>query len=91
MISELQQIFRIFKLFFLLNGQEVLKELMAEDNYLRVASVMEYDPILGVIEPKANIYRTFLSEGDRFKQVNNELLLLFKISRAYSFLGDSVK
>ena len=91
MISELQQIFRIFKLFFLLNGQEVLKELMAEDNYLRVASVMEYDPILGVIEPKANIYRTFLSEGDRFKQVNNELLLLFKISRTYSFLGDSVK
>ena len=65
MIQELGKLFRIFKGFFLLNGQELLKELMAEDNYLLVASVMEYDGI----DHKMKLYRTFLSDESRFKQV----------------------
>ena len=70
MILELGKLFKIFKSFFLLNGQELLKELMAEDNYLLVAGVMEYDPS-GGIDPKMNLYRTFLSDDSKFKQVTN--------------------
>lgn len=69
MFEELGKLFRIFKCFFLLNGQELLKELMSEDNYLLVAGVMEYDPLLSGIESKMNLYRTFLSDDSRFKQV----------------------
>lgn len=69
MFLELGKIFRIFKSFFLLNGQELLKELMSEENYLLVSGVMEYDPSLG-IEPKTNLYRSFLSDQSKFKQVN---------------------
>lgn len=70
LFSELGTLFRIFKCFFMLNGQELLKELMLEDNYLLVAGVMEYDPALGM-EPKMNLYRTFLSDESHFKQVTN--------------------
>ena len=56
MIEELGKLFRIFKLFFQLNGQELLKELMSEDNYLLVAGVMEYG-----FEPlKRNIFRILI-------------------------------
>ena len=66
MIEDLGKLFRIFKLFFQLNGQELLKELMSEDYYLQVAGVMEYG-----FEPlKRNIFRDFLSNEDRYKQVN---------------------
>ena len=66
MIEDLGKLFRIFKLFFQLNGQELLKELMSEDYYLQVAGVMEYG-----LEPlKRNIFRDFLSNEDRYKQVN---------------------
>lgn len=65
MIEELGKLFRIFKLFFQLNGQELLKELVSEDNYLLVAGVMEYG-----FEPlKQNIFREFLSNENRYKQV----------------------
>jgi hypothetical protein len=71
MFEELGKLFRIFKSFFLLNGQELLKELMAEDNYLLISGVMEYDPSLGGMESKMNLYRTFLSDDSKFKQVND--------------------
>ena len=75
MILELGKLFKIFKSFFLLNGQELLKELMAEDNYLLVAGVMEYDPSLGGGGGGGggvmNLYRTFLSDDSKFKQVTN--------------------
>lgn len=65
MIEELGKLFRIFKLFFQLNGQELLKELMSEDYYLLVAGVMEYG-----FEPlKRNIFREFLSIENKYKQV----------------------
>ena len=68
MIEDLGKLFRIFKLFFQLNGPELLKELMAEDNYLLVAGVLEYG-----FEPlKGNIFRDFLAINDTYKQVNIE-------------------
>lgn len=73
MLLELGKLFRIFKSFFFLNGQELLKELMAEDNYLLVAGIMEYDPSLGGggMETNMKLYRTFLSDDSKFKQVTN--------------------
>lgn len=78
LIEELGKLFRIFKLFFQLNGQELLKELMSEDNYLLVAGVMEYgfDPL------KRNIFREFLSNEYRYKQVINSV---YCISYTYRF------
>lgn len=79
MFEELGKLFRIFKCFFLLNGQELLKELMSEENYLLVAGVMEYDPLLSGIESKMNLYRTFLSDDSKFKQVRSciNIILFF--------------
>lgn len=62
----LQGLFRVMKCVFLLNNQEVLKELMAEDNVLEVAGVFEYDPTFADIKPE---FRAYLSDKNRFKQV----------------------
>ena len=68
--GELTRLFNIFKLFFLLNGQDVVKELMSEENVLGVAGVMEYDPlVIGSDWKSKNVYRSFLSDENKFKQV----------------------
>lgn len=64
--EHLQRLFRIFKYIFLLNNQEILKELMQEDNFLEVAGVFEYDPSFGEVKPD---FRTYLSDRQRFKQI----------------------
>lgn len=63
--TELCCLVRVFKCIFLLNNQEILKELLAEDNFLEVAGVFEYESESGM---KAE-YREYLSDRNRFKQV----------------------
>lgn len=70
MSDELGKLFRIFKLFFQLSGQELVKELLGEDHYLQVAGVMEYG-----FEPlRRDIFRNLLSMDDRYKQVKQYCL-----------------
>lgn len=76
MAEELGKLFRIFKFLFLLNSQDILIECLSEANYLSVAGIMEHDP--NTSDTLVNVYRTFLSEGDRFKQLvplNDENIL----------------
>lgn len=80
MLEELGKLFRIFKFFFLLNGQEILKELMAPDHFLLVAGVMEYDPLYGPEHAKQQVFRKYLSDSEKFKQVKVLLVVMSPIN-----------
>lgn len=69
MEPELGRLFQIFKCIFLLNNQEILRELFYEGNYLDVAGVMEYYPVI-LHGEKGIKYRMYLADKSRFKQVN---------------------
>ncbi len=89
--ANLQILFRVLKCVFLLNNQEVLKELMSEDNYLEVAGVFEYDPSFADVKPE---FRSYLSDKQRFKQVipinDHEVLGLIHQTFRLQFFKDVV-
>ena len=89
--ANLQVLFRILKCVFLLNNQEILKELMSEDNYLEVAGVFEYDPSFSDSKPE---FRAYLSDKQRFKQVvpinDQEVLNLIHQTFRLQFFKDVI-